>query len=238
MKLKPDTRQDLQRGAARGAPARSSDVPGLTLGLTEAGPVRPEADPDQRARRRDRRARPHLARAGAGDAAKIPGVADIETSLEKSKPELRVRRRPPARQRPRHARRRRSRTTLQAGGGRRGGDDDRGPRAATTTTCACGCAPISGASPRTCCALSVPTDKDDDNRRQDPDAARRGGDGRARHRPVHDPPPGPACARCASRPTPTAARCSELVERHRGGGRAARSCRRATTSCRAATPKS
>jgi len=67
-----------------------ADVPGLTYGFTEAGPfgqkqlqysVRgPETDELDR-----------ISRALVQAMAKIPGLADVETSLEKSKPELRVR---------------------------------------------------------------------------------------------------------------------------------------------------
>ncbi len=66
-----------------------ADVPGLTFGFIEAGPfgqkplqisVRgPELDELD-----------HISRELTAAMAKIPGVADIETSLEKSKPELRV----------------------------------------------------------------------------------------------------------------------------------------------------
>ena len=56
---------------------------------------------------------------------KIQGVADVETSLEKSKPELRVRVDRAARERPRRAAAR-SRTTLRAAVVGRGGVGDRG----------------------------------------------------------------------------------------------------------------
>ena len=84
-----DPRQDLQRGARRGAPGGRRRCPGLTYGFTEAGPfgqkplqysVRgPEVD------ELDRISRELVQAMG-----KIPGLVDVETSLEKSKPELRV----------------------------------------------------------------------------------------------------------------------------------------------------
>ena len=91
---------------------------------------------------------------------KIHGVADIETSLEKTKPELRV-----------SVNRQRA-SDLGVQRRRRGDHPARGAsparwpttsrtRRATTTTCACGCAPISAASPRTCCACRARRDKDD-----------------------------------------------------------------------------
>ena len=93
----------------------------------------------------------------------IPGVADIENSLEKSKPELRVE---VDRQRASdlgHSCRRRSPPRMQAGVVGQVATHDSGLGRATTTTCACGCGPISAASREDLLTLSVPTDKDDDN---------------------------------------------------------------------------
>src|SRR5262249_49501526 len=88
VKLKPHSGGTFSEalGAAR---AKVEQVPGLTFGLTEAGafgqkPIQisvrgPEID------ELDRISRELVAKMRA-----IPGTADIENSLEKSKPELRV----------------------------------------------------------------------------------------------------------------------------------------------------
>ena len=61
-----DPRQDLQPGARRRPPGGGGGA-GAHLRLHRGRPLRPEAAPVQRARTRGGRARPHLARAGAGD---------------------------------------------------------------------------------------------------------------------------------------------------------------------------
>ena len=145
----------------RAAREKVEQVPGLTFGLTEAGafgqkPIQisvrgPEIDELDR-----------FSRELVTSMRQIPGVADIENSLEKSKPELRVERQSPARERPRHSRLDHC-------------DDDAGgvvgvrwrrrlrTRSATTTTCASGCVPDQRRFSEDLLRLSVPTDKDDDN---------------------------------------------------------------------------
>ena len=210
-------------------------VPGLTYGFTEAGPfgqkplqysVRgPEMDELDRISR-------ELVRAMG----KIPGLVDVETSLEKSKPELRVEfdreragdlglnvapgRDDAARRGHRARSRRRSRT-----------------RPATATTCACGCAPTSAATRTTCSALRGADRQGRRPRRQDPRPAQRGGDGAAGHRPLDDPPQGPA-ARGAHLGHELAAAAWARSRATSSGRRRSSSCPRATTSCRAATPRS
>jgi HAE1 family hydrophobic/amphiphilic exporter-1 len=88
VKLKPSRGKTFSEVLDEGRRAVTS-VPGLTYGFTEAGPfgqkplqysVRgPEVDELDR-----------LSRELVQAMGKIPGVADVETSLEKSKPELRV----------------------------------------------------------------------------------------------------------------------------------------------------
>ena len=88
VKLKAHTGKSFSE-VLREARTAIEQVPGFTYGLTEAGPfgqkpiqisVRgPEIDEMDR-----------LSRALMAKMAQMPGVADIETSLEKSKPELRV----------------------------------------------------------------------------------------------------------------------------------------------------
>ena len=189
VKLKPTHGQDLRAGAAP-RPARAvAVVPGLTYAFTEAGPfgqkpiqfsVRgPEVDELDR-----------LSRELVQAMGKIRGLADVETSLEKSKPELRVefdRERAgdlglnvaPVAMTLRAAVTGEVATTIEDAAGdshdvrvrlrsdqRRYGDDLLG--------------------------LRVPTDKDDRARRQDPRPPRGGGAGDSGERPVDHPPQGPA----------------------------------------------
>jgi HAE1 family hydrophobic/amphiphilic exporter-1 len=89
VKLKPATGKTFSQ-VLRDARGVIADVPGLTYGLVEAGPFGQKpiqvsvkgAEVDQLDR---------LSRDLMQAMAKIPGIADVETSLEKSKPELRVR---------------------------------------------------------------------------------------------------------------------------------------------------
>jgi HAE1 family hydrophobic/amphiphilic exporter-1 len=89
VKLKPDTGKTFSQ-VLREARAAIEQVPGLTYGLFEAGPFGQKpiqlsvrgASVDEL----DRLSRELMRAMGA-----MPGVADVETSLEKSKPELRVR---------------------------------------------------------------------------------------------------------------------------------------------------
>ena len=78
----------VQRSAARSARKGRAGAR-ADVRVDRGRRVRPEADSDQRARHRHRRARSAVARARDRDASD-PGAADIENSLEKSKPELRV----------------------------------------------------------------------------------------------------------------------------------------------------
>src|SRR5262249_23976717 len=90
VKLKENTRGKTFSSVLRDARLTIEQVPGMTYGLFEAGPfgqkpiqisVRgPEVDELDR-----------ISRELTGAMTKIRGVADIETSLEKSKPELKLR---------------------------------------------------------------------------------------------------------------------------------------------------
>ena len=89
VKLRPDTGKTFSE-VLREARARIEAVPGLTYGLTEAGPFGQKPiqisikgeDVDELDR---------ISRELTTAMRQIPGLADVETSLEKSKPELRVR---------------------------------------------------------------------------------------------------------------------------------------------------
>ena len=215
VKLKPRHRQDLQPGAARGA---RSDRAGARphLRAVRGGAVRPEADPDQRARTGDRRARPHLARADGGDVedpgrrrhrdqprevearaagatstASAPAISGVPAATS--------------------SHRRCGAAVAGAGGDRRSRT-----RRATATTCACGCGPTSAASPTTCSSSTVPTDKDDDERRQDAGAAARAGDGASPGTgPSTDPPQATCVREVRVSANPDGRASAGAVDRHR-----------------------
>ena len=166
---------------------------------------------------------------------KIPGLADVETSLEKSKPELRVefdRDRAgdlglnvaPVAMTLRAALTGEVATTIEDAAGdshdvrvrlradqRRYADDLLG--------------------------LRVPTDKDDDRGDKILVPLARGGEGDAGERAVDDPPQGPAARGAHLGQNPTAAAWARSRPTSSGPRRPS-SCPRATTSCRAATPRS
>ncbi len=215
VKLKPRIRRHVQRSAGGRRAPRSEQVPGLTFGLTEAGafgqkPIQisvrgPEIDELDR-----------ISRELVDAMRAIPGDADIENSLEKSKPELRVN---VNRQRASdlgipvvHDRR------DDAGRGRgAGGDDDSGLRRRQPQR-ACAAARRSASLRR---RSGTPVGADGQGRRewrQDPDAAERGGDRVPGNRTVIDPParPRPRGAHLGQYRRPAAA---GAVERHRGGRR-------------------
>ena len=108
---------------------------------------------------------------------------------------------------------------------------------ATTTTSACGCAPINGGSQTTWRSCRVATDKDDDNRRQDPEAAQRSGDRVSRNGAVVDPPARPRArgARVGEyRRDGLCRKCRTRSPRRRRSCR----CRLGTTLSPEATPRS